>query len=162
MAGASVNGSTHFDGHDALRSHLQKSLSFCFCTAVIVLYALLKPTPAKASCSTSATATAPLAATAPAADTSATATAPLGRHSAPPAIRVNTDGRRAHRIDPLATCHFVPPCRLNRGARIGCFKYFKEKQSSYAQTRHIHSPSKQSQSQSGNETMVGSVAERWP
>ena len=65
MAGASVNGSTHFDGHDALWSHLQKSLSFCFCTAVIVLYALLKPTPAKASCSTSATATAPLAATAP-------------------------------------------------------------------------------------------------
>ena len=42
-----------------------------------MLYALLKPTPAKASCSTSATATAPLAATA--------------------------DGRRAHRIDTLAT-----------------------------------------------------------
>ena len=81
--------------------------------------------------------------------------------TAPRRLRVNTDGRRAHRIDPLATCHFVPPpCRLNRGARIGCFKYFKEKQSSYAQTRHIHSPSKQSQS--GNETMVGSVAERWP
>jgi hypothetical protein len=66
MTGASVNGSTHFDGHDALWSHLQKSLSFCICTAGVVLYALLKPTPArapKASSSTSATATAPLAAT---------------------------------------------------------------------------------------------------
>ena len=66
MTGASVNGSTHFDGHDALWSHLQKPLSFCICTAGVVLYALLKPAPArapKASSSTSATATAPLAAT---------------------------------------------------------------------------------------------------
>jgi hypothetical protein len=64
MTGASVNGITHFDGHDALWSHLQKPLSSC--TAGVVLYALLKPAPArapKASSSTSATATAPLAAT---------------------------------------------------------------------------------------------------
>ena len=48
MTGVSVNGSTDFDGHDALWSHLQKPLSFCICTAGVVLCALLEPAPARA------------------------------------------------------------------------------------------------------------------